>query len=225
MGRRTPPLGRHRDQSGSRQGDALVRAGRPSGRPVLAPPAGRALRDRRLLPRDLEKALFHHAVAARLFEAAGYTPEAAIACTRRGSLARALPPETAVRIAREAAAWRPKGSQPPRSPRHFHLAASARRRRCVRRLAHRVPLAGPTFEALQRLISGAEDLVHRLGHLYVYRSAQSLRKDHFAWELRRENGVEIDEFDADELRQLEPAFRATMSAACSCARTDTPRTR
>ena len=60
------------------------------------------------LPRDLEKALFHHAVAARLFEAAGYTPEAAIACTRRGSLARALPPETAVRIAREAAAWRPK---------------------------------------------------------------------------------------------------------------------
>jgi hypothetical protein len=43
--------------------------------------------------------------------------------------------------------------------------------------------------------------------------------------LRRENGVEIDEFDADELRQLEPAFRATMSAACSCARTDTPRTR
>jgi len=70
------------------------------------------------------------------------------------------------------------------------------------------PLVGPTLEALQQLITaaGAEDLVHRLGHLYVYRSAQSLRKDHFAWELRRENGVEIDEFDADELRQLEPAL-------------------
>ena len=27
-----------------------------------------------------------------------------------------------------------------------------------------------------------------------------------AWDLRRENGVEIDEFDADELRQLEPAL-------------------
>jgi len=48
--------------------------------------------------------------------------------------------------------------------------------------------------------------VHRLGHLYVYRSADSLGKDHFAWELRPENGVEIDEFDADELRQLEPAL-------------------
>ena len=70
------------------------------------------------------------------------------------------------------------------------------------------PLVGPTLEALQQLITaaGAEDLVHRLGHLYVYRSAQSLGKDHFAWELRRENGVEIDEFDADELRQLEPAL-------------------
>src|SRR5499427_7918151 len=70
------------------------------------------------------------------------------------------------------------------------------------------PLVGPTLEALQPLISaaGAEDLVHRLGHLYVYRSAKSLGKDRFEWELRRENGVEIDEFDADELRQLEPAL-------------------
>jgi D-amino-acid dehydrogenase len=70
------------------------------------------------------------------------------------------------------------------------------------------PLVGPTLEALRPLVSaaGAEDLVHRLGHLYVYRSAESLEKDQLAWELRRENGVEIDEFDADELRQLEPAL-------------------
>ena len=44
------------------------------------------------------------------------------------------------------------------------------------------PLVGPTLEALQPLISaaGAEDLVHRLGHLYVYRSAESLAKDRFS---------------------------------------------
>ena len=54
--------------------------------------------------------------------------------------------------------------------------------------------------------AGAEDLVHRRGHLYVYRSAQGVAKDRLAWELRRENGVEVDEFDADELRQLEPAL-------------------
>src|SRR5262252_6219609 len=70
------------------------------------------------------------------------------------------------------------------------------------------PLVGPTLEALKPLVSaaGAEHLVHRLGHLYVYRTAESREKDRFAWDLRRENGVEIDEFDADELRQLEPAL-------------------
>jgi len=70
------------------------------------------------------------------------------------------------------------------------------------------PLVGPTLEMLKPLISaaGAEDLIHRLGHLYVYRSAESLEKDRLAWDLRRENGVETDEFDADELRQLEPAL-------------------
>ena len=70
------------------------------------------------------------------------------------------------------------------------------------------PLVGPSLETLQPLLAaaGAEDLVHRLGHLYVYRSAESLAKDRLAWHLRRENGVEVDEFDADELRQLEPAL-------------------
>src|SRR5215831_7005087 len=70
------------------------------------------------------------------------------------------------------------------------------------------PLVGPTLEMMKPLVSaaGAEDLVHRLGHLYVYRFTESLAKDRPAWELRRENGVEVDEFDADELRQLEPAL-------------------
>jgi len=70
------------------------------------------------------------------------------------------------------------------------------------------PLVGPTLDALRPLVSaaGAEDLVHRLGHLYIYRSTESLEKDRLAWALRRENGVKIDEFDADELRQLEPAL-------------------
>jgi D-amino-acid dehydrogenase len=70
------------------------------------------------------------------------------------------------------------------------------------------PLVGATLDALLPLVrdAGAEDLVHRLGHLYVYRSAQSLERDRLAWELRHENGVAIDEFDADELRQLEPAL-------------------
>src|SRR6202050_4527292 len=69
------------------------------------------------------------------------------------------------------------------------------------------PLVGATLAALEPRVkdAGAERLVHQRGHLYVYRSAESLAKDGMAWALRRENGVVVDEFDADELRQLEPA--------------------
>jgi D-amino-acid dehydrogenase len=68
------------------------------------------------------------------------------------------------------------------------------------------PLVGPTLEALAPLVknAGAEDLVHKLGHLYVYRSEEAYRKEALSWELRRSNGVEVDEFNADELRQLDP---------------------
>jgi len=70
------------------------------------------------------------------------------------------------------------------------------------------PLVGPTVPLVRELakMAGADDLVHQRGHLYVYRSAESLAKDNFAWALRRENGVEVDEVDADELRQLEPTL-------------------
>jgi D-amino-acid dehydrogenase len=70
------------------------------------------------------------------------------------------------------------------------------------------PLIAPTVPMVRELAreAGAEDLIHQRGHLYVYRSAESLAKDALAWELRRENGVEVDEFDADELRQLEPVL-------------------
>ena len=70
------------------------------------------------------------------------------------------------------------------------------------------PLVGPTVPLVHELArdAGAGHFVHQRGHLYVYRSDESLAKDGFAWALRRENGVVVDEFDADELRQLEPAL-------------------
>jgi len=70
------------------------------------------------------------------------------------------------------------------------------------------PLVAPTVPLVRELArdAGAEELIEQRGHLYVYRSDESLAKDGFAWALRRENGVEIDEFDADELRQLEPSL-------------------
>ncbi len=70
------------------------------------------------------------------------------------------------------------------------------------------PLVGPTLPLVRDLArdAGAEDLIHQRGHLYVYRSVEALAKDGFAWALRRENGVVVDEFDGDELRQLEPSL-------------------
>src|ERR1044071_2248137 len=70
------------------------------------------------------------------------------------------------------------------------------------------PLIAPTVPLIRELArdAGAEELIEQRGHLYVYRSAEALAKDEFAWALRRENGVVVDEFDADELRQLEPAL-------------------
>jgi len=70
------------------------------------------------------------------------------------------------------------------------------------------PLVGPTVPLLRELArdAGADELIRQRGHLYVYRSAEALEKDGFAWALRQENGVIVDRFDADELRQLEPAL-------------------
>lgn len=63
---------------------------------------------------DLERALFHYAVAVRLYEAAGL---ADISDTdgvrlRRANIARNLAPATVVSVAREAARWKPSGSAP-----------------------------------------------------------------------------------------------------------------
>jgi D-amino-acid dehydrogenase len=52
--------------------------------------------------------------------------------------------------------------------------------------------------------AGAQDLVQRLGHLFVYRSLTSWQKERTAWNLRADNGITWDEFDVDKLRQLDP---------------------
>ena len=68
-------------------------------------------------------------------------------------------------------------------------------------------MLAPSVDTLLPLArdAGVADLIHRAGHLWVYRSEASLAKDQPAWNLRRENGVGVTELSADELRQLEPA--------------------
>ena len=64
------------------------------------------------------------------------------------------------------------------------------------------------IETLAPLVrdAGAQDLVQRVGHLFVYRSQASWEKERAAWQLRSDNGISWDEFNADELRQLDPSL-------------------
>ena len=69
-------------------------------------------------------------------------------------------------------------------------------------------LLAPSVDAYRGLLrpAGAEDVLHRVGHLNVYKSRASFEKDGAAMELRRANGVEVLDLTADELYQLEPAL-------------------
>ena len=54
--------------------------------------------------------------------------------------------------------------------------------------------------------AGVPELVARQGLLYVYPSRAAFKAEGLAWRLRRDNGVQWIELDADELRQQEPAL-------------------
>jgi D-amino-acid dehydrogenase len=70
------------------------------------------------------------------------------------------------------------------------------------------PLLKPSIDTYGELVraAGCESLIHRVGHLFVYRSEQAFRDEDGAMKLRADNGIEVDQLDADELRQLEPAL-------------------
>src|SRR5260221_3373772 len=67
-------------------------------------------------------------------------------------------------------------------------------------------LLGSTFESYAPLIkaAGAEDLVHRAGHLTVYKSDASFAKDARAMDLRRADGGRVADPPFRQLRQPQP---------------------
>lgn len=69
-------------------------------------------------------------------------------------------------------------------------------------------LLSPVFESYDSIArgAGAEGLIHKSGQMHVYRSDEAFRKDSLGWKLRRERGCEIEEIDADQIRQIEPAL-------------------
>ena len=80
-----------------------------------------------------------------------------------------------------------------------------------------VPRVEATARALRSLVAdaperhralaaeaGVEELIERRGLLYIFPSRADFEREALAWRLRRENGVDWLELDADELRQQEP---------------------
>jgi len=53
-------------------------------------------------------------------------------------------------------------------------------------------------------LAGARDLIHEQGHLYIYRSDQSLARDRLGWQLRSDSGVKLEWLVQDKLREFDP---------------------
>jgi D-amino-acid dehydrogenase len=66
----------------------------------------------------------------------------------------------------------------------------------------------PTFDAYAPLLqrAGLEDLFHRTGQLFVYRSEAGFEKDKTGIELKRATGARVDILDRDEIYQMEPSL-------------------
>ena len=87
------------------------------------------------------------------------------------------------------------------------------------------PLVADAPERHRRLAAeaGVPDLIERNGLLYIFPSRADFEREALTWRLRRDNGVEWLELDADELRQQEPAldrrytFGVLVQAGGNCA--------
>jgi len=86
------------------------------------------------------------------------------------------------------------------------------------------PLVADAPERHRRLAeeAGVPGIIERRGLLYIFPSRADFEREALAWRLRRDNGVEWLELDADELRQQEPdldcryTFGALVQAGGNC---------
>jgi glycine/D-amino acid oxidase-like deaminating enzyme len=84
--------------------------------------------------------------------------------------------------------------------------SNATRKRVARGADALSSLIKPTVECYEELAryAGCTDLIRRSGYLVAYESERSYRGDAFAWQVRRERGVETAVLDATGIRALVP---------------------
>ena len=95
---------------------------------------------------------------------------------------------------------------PALAPWLFHFVRASTRENVEAQAKALRPLLSQSVDDYRSLVqeAGADGLIHRLGHLFAYRSDAAFQKDSAAMRLREANGIVIEELSADELRQLEP---------------------
>jgi len=93
--------------------------------------------------------------------------------------------------------------------------ASATRKRVARSADALSALIKPTVECYEDLTryAGCTDLIRRSGYLVAYESERNYRNDAFAWQLRRERGVETALLDAAGIRALMPQLAPNYACA------------
>jgi len=93
--------------------------------------------------------------------------------------------------------------------------ASATRKRVARGADALSVLIRPTVECYEDLArhAGCPDLIRRSGYLVAYETERSYRNDAFAWQLRRERGVETALLDAGGIRALMPQLAPNYACA------------
>ncbi len=90
----------------------------------------------------------------------------------------------------------------------IRFVAACRRDRVLEQVKALRALHTPALDAHRELaqIAGAGELIRNNGSLYVYETEEAFAADAASRALMRSHGVEIQELDAHELRQMEPAL-------------------
>lgn len=79
----------------------------------------------------------------------------------------------------------------------------------VEKISHGLKaLTAPSIDLYKRVLQelGTGELMQTTGQLQIYRSESARRADSAVWNLRRARGVQVEEIDAGQIRDFEPAI-------------------
>jgi D-amino-acid dehydrogenase len=94
------------------------------------------------------------------------------------------------------------------TPWFLRFIANSRRERIEANAKARQSLLDKSYDSIKPLVAeaGAESFLCQKGLMFTFESNEAYRSSAYAFDLRRRNGVQLDELDGDEARELEPGL-------------------